>query len=781
LFFSFTLKNSATVFYMSENKLPVPRVAIAHLFATGLRGHNGHGLLHVGLLPLVAAAQPQTWLLNPGRKFSRAVQDASKISNEAAEAAPGWLAQRDAIQAAFAEYDAVLIMDRAGERSPERQWLEEEILAGAQRPLCVALDELLAFFLPGEVLDDVEELKTALLADKEWQARSGYKRSQPQLPTLLVAMRRALRRVLKVVLHPGPVAGLPFPVLTLLREALTQGPRRPELRAFRLLAALCQQSDCCDEPLPENTATRQRQEYQLPKAPPVLALAVLPHELLAAWLRGWHLRGDGVGEPEIGLREDLTDAQVNAAFAALRAQAKAGHELKPREKQEAYARFVAQALNQGGAYAVEAGTGTGKTFGYLVPALEYLCRHPTAAVVVATSTKNLQDQMQAGELPALLLTDATGKRVGRYAAIRTALLKGKNCYLCAYALAEQFFETFSPALPDWRRALAWLYLALRLRDTQGELESVARPVERLLGSDLGGLRALVEAERNCRHGDLVEGLPCVYKAHRQRAEQANLVITNHHKLLSLPTKLQERARVLVVDEADRFPDNFRSALARDFSAHNLVAEVMLPLLGYAAPQAPRWPGGGRAKPPEALLTQVADRLQAARHNFYREAAATARPRPGDEAAELAFELLAEAQLEALNADYALRQQVAEAVAGTPLATDASATAEAAWLAVQAAAEPIRQRRAVRAALAALPGLAGLLSRGWDELLAFSQLFQPRGRQPAELPFALGETHWMDRLNWAAPEEPARWGGVLTQLRQQLAPLNEPLAAAMVLL
>jgi ATP-dependent DNA helicase DinG len=48
-----------------------------------------------------------------------------------------------------------------------------------------------------------------------------------------------------------------------------------------------------------------------------------------------------------------------------------------------------------------------------VPALEYLCWYPTAAVVVATSTKNLQDQMQAGELPALLLTDATGKRVGR--------------------------------------------------------------------------------------------------------------------------------------------------------------------------------------------------------------------------------------------------------------------------------------------------------------------------------------------------------------------------------
>lgn len=767
---------------MSEIKLPTPRVAIAHLFATGVRGHNSHGLLQIGLLPLVAGAEPRIWTINPERGFSGAVQQASKIRNEEAKAAPVWAEQQADIQEVFAGYDALVIMDRAGECSPERQWLEEEVLAGAKMPVCVALDELLAFFLPGEVLDDVEELKAALLADKEWEKRSGYKRSQPQLPTLLVAMRRALRRVLKVVLNPGPVAGLSFPVLTLLREALAQGPRRRELRAFRLLATLCQQPDCCDEPLPEGATTRQRHDYRLPKAPAVLALAVLPHELLATWLRGWHLRSDGVGEPEIGLRDDLTDEQVNAAFSELRTQAKAvGHELTPREKQEAYARFVAHALNQGGAYAVEAGTGTGKTFGYLVPALEYLCRHPTAAVVVATSTKNLQDQMQAGELPTLLRTDATGKRIGRYAAIRTALLKGKNCYLCADALANQFFDTFSPTLPDWPRALAWLYLALRLRDTRGEIESVARPVERLLGPDLGGLRAVVEAERHCRHGDLLEGLPCVYKAHRQRAELANLVVTNHHKLLSLPTALQERARVLIVDEADRFPDNFRSALARDFSAHNLVAEVLLPLLGYVMPQAPRWPGGSRSKPPEALLTQLAGRLQAARHNFYREAYAAARPRLGDENAELAFELLAEAQLEALAAEFALRQQVAEAVAETPLAADARATADAAWLAVQAATEPMRQRQAVRAAQAALPGLTDLLRRSWDELLFFSQLFQPQSSQPAALPFPLGETHWMDRLNWAAPDVPPRWGGVLTQLRQRLAPLNEPLATATTLL
>ena len=63
---------------------------------------------------------------------------------------------------------------------------------------------------------------------------------------------------------------------------------------------------------------------------------------------------------------------------------------------------MARAVNGRGAYAIEAGTGTGKTFGYLVPALEYLRHAPEGLVVVATSTKNLQEQMRRGELPSLL-------------------------------------------------------------------------------------------------------------------------------------------------------------------------------------------------------------------------------------------------------------------------------------------------------------------------------------------------------------------------------------------
>ena len=762
------------------------RVAFAHVFATGNRGHNGHGLLHIGLLPLVAGAEPLDWVINPERDFSNAVYQASKISKSAAKAAPTWAEQRAEIRAAFGPLDAVLVMDRAGERSPERQWLEDEVLAGlAAPPVCVALDDLLAFFLPQETLDDVEELKKQLLADEPWKKYSGYADSQPQLSWLLRAMRRALRRVLVVVLRAGPVAELPFPVLALLRAALAQAPRNPRpLRAFRLLNALAQQPDCCDEALPATatatTTTSQRQKYLLPRPPAVLGLAVLPHALLAEWLRGWHLRPDGVGEPEYGVQDDLTAEQMDAAFADLRRQAKAdGHDLKPRPRQQEYAHFVANAFNKGGAYALEAGTGTGKTFGYLVPALEYLRRHPTAAVIVATSTKNLQDQMQAGELPALLPHDDKGRRTGRYAAIRTALLKGKNCYLCADALANQFFETFETGLPDWPRALAWLYLALRLRDTQGEIESVPRPIETLLGRNLGGLRPLVEAERHCRHGrgNLLDELPCVYKAHRLRAEVAHLVITNHHKLLSLPTALQERAQVLIVDEADRFPDNFRAALARTFSPHNLVAEVLVPLLGYDAPQAPRWAGGTRARPPAALLVQLAERLEVARQHFYREAAASDRPAASDDTAELAFELLAEAHIEALSAELDLCQQIAEAVAGTPLEADARTSTETAWLTLHAAREPVRQRRAVRAAQQALPGLAEGLHLAWNALLHLSQQFQPSGRELPELPFGPGDTHWMDALNWAAPGQPPRFRPVLSQLRQALPPLSEPLAAA----
>lgn len=120
------------------------RVALAHLFATGAhRPGTTHGLLHLGLLPLEAGAEVQQWLFNPERDNSRAVTEASGVSNDRAKSYPTWAESAPMVQAALLGFDALLIMDRAGVPSPERHWLEHHIMADMDRPpVCVGLDEL---------------------------------------------------------------------------------------------------------------------------------------------------------------------------------------------------------------------------------------------------------------------------------------------------------------------------------------------------------------------------------------------------------------------------------------------------------------------------------------------------------------------------------------------------------------------------------------------------------------------------------------------------------------
>src|SRR5262245_62108961 len=97
-----------------------------------------------------------------------------------------------------------------------------------------------------------------------------------------------------------------------------------------------------------------------------------------------------------------------------------------RDEQIAMAEHVWRALRTRGRLIVEAGTGTGKTFAYLVPALLSGCR-----VIVSTGTRNLQDQLFHRDLP--MVAAAIGRPV------RVALLKGRSNYLCLHRLetAEQ--------------------------------------------------------------------------------------------------------------------------------------------------------------------------------------------------------------------------------------------------------------------------------------------------------------------------------------------------------
>ena len=114
-------------------------------------------------------------------------------------------------------------------------------------------------------------------------------------------------------------------------------------------------------------------------------------------------------------------SQVLKAFEPGGVLSRAAEQFRERDGQTQMALAVARTIETGGALVVEAGTGVGKTFSYLVPALLSGER-----VLLSTATKTLQDQLFGRDLPRLV--DALGLPV------RTALLKGRASYLCLHRL-----------------------------------------------------------------------------------------------------------------------------------------------------------------------------------------------------------------------------------------------------------------------------------------------------------------------------------------------------------
>jgi ATP-dependent DNA helicase DinG len=211
-----------------------------------------------------------------------------------------------------------------------------------------------------------------------------------------------------------------------------------------------------------------------------------------------------------------------------------------RAAQQEMAELVAAALEQGEHLAVEAGTGIGKTFAYLVPALASGRR-----VIVSTGTRTLQDQLFARDLPLL------GGLMGRPA--RVALLKGRNNYLCLHRL-----ETARSSGP--RDAETWGALeALRVfagSSPSGDLTELED-----LQEDHALRAAVTSTVDNCLGSRCELYERCFVLEARRRAQRAEIVIVNHHLLLAdLALKeagfgeLLPGADAVIVDEAHLFPD-----------------------------------------------------------------------------------------------------------------------------------------------------------------------------------------------------------------------------------
>jgi len=180
----------------------------------------------------------------------------------------------------------------------------------------------------------------------------------------------------------------------------------------------------------------------------------------------------------------------------------------PRDAQDQMALRIAQAVDEREALVVEAGTGVGKTFAYLVPLLLSGRR-----ALVSTATKSLQDQLFLRDLPRL--RDALGLPV------RMALLKGRASYLCRWRLqqAEQTAQ-----LPD-RFAVRALHRVSQW--AQGTSSGDLAEIDGL--DDRSPVIPLVTSTRdNCLGTECPEYQACHVMQARRQAMAADLVVVNHH-------------------------------------------------------------------------------------------------------------------------------------------------------------------------------------------------------------------------------------------------------------
>ncbi len=214
---------------------------------------------------------------------------------------------------------------------------------------------------------------------------------------------------------------------------------------------------------------------------------------------------------------------------------------QPRPQQQEMAAAVAHAIAHGETLVMEAGTGTGKTFAYLVPALA-----SGARVIVSTGTRTLQDQLYHKDLP--LVREALA------APARTALLKGRANYLCPQRLERHLAEGRLPDLQQARqlqRIHAWARAT-----TTGDIAELADIPE-----DAPVWSLATSTSDNCLGTDCPHLGDCPLAHARQAAQEADLVVVNHHLLLSdLALKEEGFGRLLpaadavILDEAHQLPD-----------------------------------------------------------------------------------------------------------------------------------------------------------------------------------------------------------------------------------
>jgi len=229
----------------------------------------------------------------------------------------------------------------------------------------------------------------------------------------------------------------------------------------------------------------------------------------------------------------------------------------PRVEQQHLAEAIFTALSNQGVLVGEAGTGTGKTFAYLIPAL-----FSGQRIIISTGTRHLQDQLFYSDMPLVKKALSTGASV--------SLLKGRANYLCKHRLAR---AQRHPALNNAEYSGHIRVISDWARTTEtGDIAEVLNVPE---DSMVWGF--ITSSDDFCSEHEFEELDDCYIHRARKKAQESDVVVVNHHLLcadLSLKEEgfgeLLPSANAFIIDEAHQLPDIAAQFFGRKLSSRQLL-------------------------------------------------------------------------------------------------------------------------------------------------------------------------------------------------------------------
>ncbi|MEM5428389.1 ATP-dependent DNA helicase [Cupriavidus oxalaticus] len=250
-------------------------------------------------------------------------------------------------------------------------------------------------------------------------------------------------------------------------------------------------------------------------------------------------------------------AELGTIFADTGTLAQAIPGYRPRASQHKMADAVAEAIASNDTVIVEAGTGTGKTYAYLVPAMLW-----GGKVILSTGTKNLQDQLFLRDIPTV--------RHALNVPVSVALLKGRANYVCHYHLerAQAAGRLASRQDAAWLRDIGRFVKETKTGD-KAELAAVPEnaPVWQMVTS----------TRDNCLGSECPFYKDCFVMRARKEAQQADVVVVNHHLFFADVVlrdtgmaELLPAANTVIFDEAHQLPETATLFFGETLSTSQLL-------------------------------------------------------------------------------------------------------------------------------------------------------------------------------------------------------------------